>query len=274
MKQEHSGKEGRVKHAGPAVATADAAGLSEDLLLGGKIRLLQPRRGQRASADAVMLAAAVPARSGQSVLELGCGSGVAMLCLGARIAGVRIDGVELLPDLAALAIRNITHNGLAGRLTARQGDIRARRLPGLTANSYDHVFANPPYFDTARHRVPADAGRAAARIDAGAADTAAWIQAMLRFAKPGGRLTLIQRTERLPELLAALAGKAGGITIRPLHSKTGQPAKRLILQAVKGGRAPMVLAAGLVLHDTAGGYRPEIDAVLRSAAALPEPGQT
>lgn len=273
MKQEHSGKEGRVKHAGPASATADDAGLSEDLLLGGKIRLQQPRHGQRASADAVMLAAAVPARSGQTVLELGCGSGVAMLCLGARIAGVRIDGVELLPDLAALAQRNIERNGLAGRLAARAGDICARRISNLTANSYDHVFANPPYFDAARHRVPADAARAAARIGAGATDTLAWIQAMLRFAKHGGRLTLIQRAERLPELLAALAGKAGGITIRPLHSRAGQPAKRLILHAVKGGRAPLVLAPGLVLHEADGRYRPEIDAVLREGAALPASGQ-
>jgi tRNA1(Val) A37 N6-methylase TrmN6 len=247
---------------------------THDALLGGLIRLKQPRKGQRASADAVMLAAAIAAKPGARVLELGCGSGVAMLCLAARLKAVTVAGLELQPDLVALCARNIEANGLGDRLEAHEGDIRARRIAGLAPNSFDQVFANPPYFDTARHRVSPHAGRAAARAEAADADLAHWIAAMLRYAKPGAGLTLIHKAERLGDILAGLApaaGKpaAGAIRVIPLWSKPGQPAKRVIVRAIKGSRAPLVLTPGLLLHRPDGSYLPEIDAVLRDGAALP-----
>jgi len=237
----------------------------------------QPRKGgQRASADAVMLAAAVQAKSGQRVLELGCGSGVVMLCLAARVKGLEIEGIELDPALAELAKRNIEDNGMADALHVHPGDIR-RRGQKPQPNSFDHVCANPPYFEPGRHRIAKDAARALARqgVSASGADAmlADWVAAMLRFAKPGGRLTLIQRAERLPELLAALLPaekpKAGSVEIIPLWSKPGRPAERLILRAVKGGRAPLIFRPGLMLHDAAGAYLPEAEAMLRQGAAFP-----
>lgn len=248
---------------------------THDALLGGLVRLKQPRKGQRASADAVMLAAAVPAPkksgTGARVLELGCGSGVAMLCLAARLKHVTVAGIELQVDLAALCQRNIEANDMAGRLSVHEGDIRARRIAGLVPNSFDQVFANPPYFDTARHRVSPHAGRAAARAEGGeAADIGHWIAAMLRYAKPNAGLTLIHKAERLGDILAALEGKAGAIRVIPLFSKPGQPAKRVIVRAIKGSKAPLVLTAGLTLHRPDGSYLPEIEAVLRDGAALPE----
>lgn len=244
---------------------------THDALLGGLVRLKQPRKGQRASADAVMLAAAVATKSGAQVLELGCGSGVAMLCLAARLKNVTVAGIELQPDLVALCARNIAANGFEDRLAVHEGDIRARRIAGLTPNSFDQVFANPPYFDAARHRVSPHAGRAAARADGGeAADLGHWVAAMLRYAKPNAGLTLIHKAERLGDILAAFAGKAGAIRVIPLWSRPGQPAKRVIVRAVKGSRAPLTLTPGLLLHTDDGGYLPEIDAVLRNGAALPQ----
>ena len=241
-----------------------------DALLGGLVRLKQPRKGQRASADAVMLAAAVGAKSGAQVLELGCGSGVAMLCLAARLKNVTVTGLELQPDLAALCARNIAANGFEDRLSVYEGDMRARRIAGLAPNSFDQVFANPPYFDAARHRVSPHAGRAAARAEAEDADVGHWIAAMLRYARPNAGLTLIHKAERLGDILAAMEkGKAGAIRVIPLWSRPGQPAKRVIVRAVKGSKAPLVLTPGLVLHTADGGYLSEIDAVLRSGAALP-----
>lgn len=246
---------------------------TDDALLGGLIRLKQPRKGQRASADAVMLAAAVPAqKAGARVLELGCGSGVAMLCLAARLKTLAVEGVELQPELAALCARNIAANGLAERLSVHAGDIRARRIAGLAPSSFDHVFANPPYFDTARHRVSPHAGRAAARAEGGeAADLGHWIAALLRYARSGGGVSLIHKAERLGDILAALAPKAGAIRVIPLWSKAGQPAKRVIVQAIKGSKAPLVLTPGLLLHRPDGSYLPAIEAVLREGAALPQP---
>jgi tRNA1(Val) A37 N6-methylase TrmN6 len=242
---------------------------THDALLGGLVRLKQPRKGQRASADAVMLAAAVGAKTGARVLELGCGSGVAMLCLAARLKTVTVAGLELQSDLVALCARNIAANGVEDRLSVFEGDIRARRIAGLAPNSFDQVFANPPYFDAARHRVSPHAGRAAARAEAEDADLGHWIAAMLRYAKPNAGLTLIHKAERLGDILSVLDGKAGAIRVIPLWSKAGQPAKRVIVKAVKGSKAPLTLTPGLVLHRADGSYLPEIDAVLRSGAALP-----
>lgn len=241
-----------------------------DALLGGLVRLKQPRKGQRASADAVMLAAAVVAKSGAQVLELGCGSGVAMLCVAARLKNVSVAGLELQPDLAALCARNIAANGFEDRLRVHQGDLRARRIAGLAPNSFDQVFANPPYFDVARHRVSPHAGRATARAEAEDADIGHWVAAMLRYAKPNAGLTLIHKAERLGDIMAALDSKAGAIRVIPLWSRAGEPAKRVIVRAVKGSKAPLVLTPGLVLHQADGSYLPGIDAVLRAGAALPQ----
>ncbi|MCW0235662.1 MAG: methyltransferase domain-containing protein [Ferrovibrio sp.] len=242
---------------------------THDALLGGLIRLKQPRKGQRASADAVMLAAAIGCRAGARVLELGCGSGVAMLCLAARLKAITVAGIELQPDLAALCARNIEANGLGERLSVYEGDIRARRIAGLAPNSFDQVFANPPYFDMARHRVSPHAGRAAARAEAEDADLGHWIAAMLRYARPNAGLTLIHKAERLGDILAALDRKAGAIRVIPLWSKAGQPAKRVIVRAIKGSKTPLTLTPGLLLHRPDGSYLPEIEAVLRDGAALP-----
>lgn len=246
---------------------------TRDDLLGGLIRLTQPRQGQRASADAVMLAAAVPGK-GQAkgqvrVLELGCGSGVGMLCLAARLKNVVVSGVELQPDLVALCERNIEANGMSERLTVVEGDITQRRIAGVAPGSFDQVFANPPYFDSARHRVSPHAGRATARSEAGEADLAQWVAALLRYARSGGGVTLIHKADRLADLLAALHPKAGAIRVIPLYSKAGQPAKRVILRAIKGSRAPLVLDPGVVLHQPDGSYFPALEAVLRSGAAFP-----
>jgi tRNA1(Val) A37 N6-methylase TrmN6 len=241
---------------------------TRDALLGGRIQIEQPRRGQRATADAVMLAAAVPAKRGQRVLELGAGSGVGMLCLAARVAGIAIDGIEIQPALVALCARNIAANGLDQRLHVAEGDIR-RRVAGIQPNSYDQVFANPPYFDSARHRASPHAGRATARSESGEADLPQWIAAMLRHAKPGGRLTLIHKAERLADILQALGSKAGGIRVVPLQSRAGEAAKRIVVSAIKGSRAPLVLAPGLVLHGAGGTYVPAVDAMLREGAAFP-----
>ncbi|HLT77795.1 MAG TPA: methyltransferase [Ferrovibrio sp.] len=242
--------------------------LTEDALLSGRVHVVQPRRGQRASADAVMLAAAVPAEPGMRVLDLGCGTGVGMLCLAARVGEVAVDGIEIQEELVALCNRNIAANGMAARLKVAAGDIRAR-VAGIVPNSYDQVFANPPYFDARRHRASPHAGRATARSEAGEADLGHWVAALARFCRPGGGITLIHRSERLPELLAALAAKAGAIRVTPLWSREGEAAKRVIIRAVKGSRAPLTLEPGVVLHRADGGYYPAVDAVLRDGAPFP-----
>ncbi|MCB2126079.1 MAG: methyltransferase [Rhodobacteraceae bacterium] len=244
--------------------------ITTDAFLGGRLAIAQPRAGYRAAADPVLLAAAVPARAGQEVLELGCGAGVASLCLGHRVPGLQLFGLELQPAYAALARRNAAANGQA--FEVHEGDLAA--MPAaLKARDFDHVIANPPFFGAGTGTPARDSGRETAQREA--TPLAAWIGAGLRRLRPGGWLTLIQTAERLPEMLGALGPRAGSITVLPVVPRTGRPAGRIIMLARKGGRAPFRLLSPFVLHEGAehlrdgDDYSPAARAVLREGGALP-----
>ncbi|QFQ86545.1 methyltransferase domain-containing protein [Paracoccus kondratievae] len=241
--------------------------LREDGFLGGRLRIRQPTRGYRAGADAVMLAAACPARAGESVLELGCGAGAAILCLGARVPGLRLAGLELQPAYAELAAQNATANGFA--LEVHQGDL-AQMPTALRSQSFDHVIANPPYFTDGT--LAPDAGRSRARHEE--TPLGLWIAAGLRRLQPGGWITLIQRADRLAVILSALGAAAGAITVLPVAAREGREAGRVIVLARKGARAPLRLLPPFVMHAKPLHSADEEDlteaaqAVLRGGAAL------
>lgn len=243
--------------------------MTEDKFLGGRILILQPRVGYRAGVDPVLLAAAVPASSGQSVLELGCGVGVASLCLAARVSGLGLVGLEVQPAYADLARRNAQRNDLP--LDVLDGDL-ARMPQALRARTFDHVIANPPYYLSARRTKAADPGRETALTEE--TPLRLWVDAAIRRLAPKGYLTMIQDAARLPELLAALDHRIGDVSITPITARIGQPATRVILRARKGARGPFHLAAPIVMHvGTAHdgdreSYTPEMRSVLRDGAAL------
>ncbi|WP_347312189.1 tRNA1(Val) (adenine(37)-N6)-methyltransferase [Defluviimonas sp. SAOS-178_SWC] len=247
----------------------DEADLSEDAFLDGRLRIAQPRNGYRAAMDPVLLAAAVPARPGESVLELGCGAGVASLCLGHRVPGLRLAGLELQLAYAALARRNAAANGQ--EFDVHDGDL-ARLPAALRDRSFDHVIANPPYFAAGGGTPAADGGREIAQREATPLDL--WLGVALRRLRPGGWLTVIQAADRLPELLAGLRSGAGSIVALPVASRAGREANRVILRARKGGRGAFRLIAPFILHDGAAHLRdgddhsPAARAILRDAAAF------
>ena len=215
-----------------------------DGFLDGRLRVAQPVHGYRAGADAVMLAAACPARPGQAVLELGCGAGVASLCLGWRVPDLAITGLERQQAYADLARDNAAANGIA--LNVLTGDL-ADPPQVLRDASFDQVMMNPPYF---LGGTPApDAGRALARREE--TPLALWIDAGLRRLRPGGWLSVIQRADRLDGIMAALAGRAGSVAILPVAARTGSPAGRVLVAARKGARGPLRLLAPLITHAAA-----------------------
>ncbi|MBA4490536.1 methyltransferase [Paracoccus sp. S1E-3] len=242
-----------------------------DDFLDGRLRIEQPAQGYRAGADAVMLAAACPARPGQSVLEPGCGVGTAALCLAARVPGLQLAGIERDPGYAALARANAVRN--AAPLQVIEADL-AQPPPELRARSFDQVIMNPPFFPDGT--LSPDAGRAGARHE----DTplAAWLDAGLKRLQPGGWLTVIHLAQRLDGLLAGLSGRAGAITILPIAARTDRDAGRVILRARKGARAPLRLLPPLVMHDgpahtgDAENLSEKAQAILRHAVAIPLPG--
>jgi tRNA1Val (adenine37-N6)-methyltransferase len=216
--------------------------LTRDAFLDGRVSLLQPRRGYRAAVDPVFLAAFVPARSGERVLELGCGAGAAALCLAARVPGLELHGLEVQPDYAALARANAAAAGAA--MAVHEGDLAA--MPAaLRGLSFDQVLANPPFH--AGGAPSPDPGRA--RAHAEATPLALWIDAGLRRLRTGGVLTLIHPPGRLGAILAALEGRAGAAEVLPLAPREGRPAVRVLLRARKGARGPLVLHHPFTLHE-------------------------
>ena len=249
----------------PAPQAASPA-VTEDALLGGRVRLRQPATGYRAAIDPVFLAAAVPAGPQDHVLDLGCGVGAAALCLAARVPGCRITGFELQRELVRLFGDNIALNGLAARLSAMHGDI-LKPPPRLAPGAFDHVMANPPFLESGTATPPADAATTAARQE-GAADLAAWVRVALAMVRGKGSISIIHRADRLDALLALLAGRAGEIVVFPLWPGEAKPAKRVIVRARKTVATPTRLLPGMVLHRPDGRFTAEADAVLREGAAL------
>jgi len=244
---------------------------STDEFLGGRISVVQPRRGHRAGSDAVFLAASVPARAGQSVLDIGAGAGVAGLCLLERIGGLKVTAVEIDTRLVGLAAENAAKNGFAQNFQAIEADVtspgKALREAGLSREGYHQLIANPPFYLESKVRAAPDSNRAAAHIMR-AGGLAAWVRFFAAMAAPNGLLTLIHRPDCLGELLGLLDGRFGDIAIFPLFPKEGEAAKRMIVQAKKGSRAGISLLPGLVLHEAGGRYTPVAEAVLRGGAAL------
>ncbi|QJE72482.1 methyltransferase [Aerophototrophica crusticola] len=242
------------------------AEVGETALLGGRVRLLQPEKGYRAAIDPVFLAASVPAREGERVLELGCGTGAALLCLAARVQGCALTGLELQPFAAGLVRESADLTGVADRVTVVEGDL-SDPPPDLKPNSFHHVMMNPPFHEAGRHTPSPHAHKAQSHGE-GTADLAAWVQGALRFLKSRGTLTAIYPADRLEHLLALLAGRFGDIRVFPLWPRQGLPAKRVIVQARRDARGPTLLLPGLVLHGEGSGYAPQAEAVLRDAAPL------
>jgi tRNA1(Val) A37 N6-methylase TrmN6 len=240
--------------------------VSEDGLLDGRLKLRQPVKGYRAGLDAALLAAACGAQTGERVLEAGCGPGGALLSAAWRAPAARFCGVERDPDALSLARENIALNGQQDRVAAVAGDVRAP-FKALGLPVFDRVMANPPFFDDpATLKAPDPAKTGAWMADGG---LAAWTGFLGKAVREGGHILIIHRADRLADLLRLLAPKAGSFRIRPIQPFAEAPAKRVLIDAVKTGKAPLVLLPPLVLHDREGGkHTDKVEAMLRGQASL------
>lgn len=234
-----------------------------DAILGGRLKLRQPPKGaHRAGTDAILLAHWLAPAPGMAVCDLGSGPGVVGLACAVLRPGLRITLVERDPTLVALARENAILNGIEARVI--EADILApaseRKAAGLVPDSFDCVLTNPPFFEEGRYRPSPDPLRAAAHgFGAGGLD--GWLRTAASILRPGGRLGLIHRADALPRCLLGLDRRFGEVVVRPVHSRMGDPAIRVLIRAVKGSRAPFVLAPPLVLHDAEGRFTPEVMAL-------------
>ncbi len=235
---------------------------TEGTLLGGRVRYAQPANGFRSGIEPVLLAAAVPAQCGERVLEGGSGAGAALLCIGSRVSGACGIGIERDPGLAKLARANAAANGFSS-LFFIAADVLAMPLRG----AIDHACANPPYHADNGTTSPNAARASAKRGRAGLIGD--WTAALGAALRDGGTLTLILPPARLAEALAGCARVGcGGVRLLPLWRRTGQPARLMLLRAVRGGKTPLVLLAGMALHHPDGRLTAAFETCLRDGAPL------
>ena len=243
---------------------------TEDAFLGGKLLLRQLKSGHRAGHDAMLLAAATSARSSDRVVDLGAGVGAAGLALAKRVAGIELVLVEIDAALAELARGNAVANRVAAEVVVL--DVMSApaefAAAGLPPDSIDVVLMNPPFNDSARHRVSPDKARAIAHV-ATDATLEGWIHAARRILKSGGVLTMIWRADGLAELLAALDRGFGSLAILPVHGDVASPAIRVLVRAIKGGKAPLQMHAALVLNSEAAMPNRQVQDVLAGKGVLP-----
>jgi tRNA1(Val) A37 N6-methylase TrmN6 len=248
----------------------DAGDFTEDAFLGGQLRLRQPKSGHRAGHDAVLLAAATAVRSGDRVVDFGAGVGAAGLAVARRVPGLDLVLVEIDESLAGFARGNAAANAISADVVALDvtSATAAFAAAGLPPDSVDVVLMNPPFNDPVRHRASPDKAREVAHV-ATAATLESWIHAGRRILKSGGVLTLIWRADGLPEVLAALGRGFGSLAILPVHADAKTPAMRVLIRAIKGGRAPTQIYPALVLNDESALPNKQVQEILAGKGVLP-----
>jgi tRNA1(Val) A37 N6-methylase TrmN6 len=247
-----------------------AGEFTEDGFLGGRLRLRQLKSGHRAGHDAVLLAAATPARSGDRVADFGAGVGAAGLSVASRVAGIKLLLVEIAPQLAELARDNASANGIVAETIVLDvaAGAEAFAAAGLAPDSIDVVLMNPPFNDLLRHRASPQETRELAHV-ATATTLEGWIGAARRTLKSGGALSLIWRADGLAEVLAALGRGFGSLAILPVHGEAASPAIRVLVRATKGGKAPLQIYPALMLNDERAAPNKKMQDILAGNAALP-----
>lgn len=247
--------------------------VTDDAFLGGALHLLQPRSGYRAGVDAVLIAAVVRAAPGRelSVLDVGAGVGTAGLCVSRRLPEAEVVLFEREPALAELARQNILRNGLEEQARVAEGDLGISQGAlsglGMLPDSFDHVIANPPFHGEGRGTPAAHPLKSAAHaMPEGDLDD--WVRFMARMTAPGAAAAMIHKAEALGRVLTAFANRFGDLRVLPVQPRRGEAAIRVLVEGIKGSRAPLVLLDALVLHDDDNRFTPQVEALLRAGAGL------
>ncbi|MFL2800448.1 MAG: tRNA1(Val) (adenine(37)-N6)-methyltransferase [Paracoccaceae bacterium] len=247
---------------------SDVKGLTKNKFLGNKLEILQLSEGYRGNMDSVLVAASVTAESGQKVLELGCGNGVALCCLLYRIGGLEVYGIEIDKRASDLCRQNLSANRFKARIF--NSDI-ATGIRELKSVLFDHVFMNPPYFK--RNSVKKSPILSSRQAKVEKISLSEWLSVAKKRCKAKGKITIIQRVDRLPDIIKYLNGDFGQITIQPISSFKDTSPKTVIVQATKSSNAALKLLSPKIVHkrDRISGkvvYQEEFRKILRHGNPL------
>ncbi len=231
-----------------------------DKFLGGKVLLKQEKEGLRATSDAVMCAAAVPVKKGDTLLDVGAGNGVIGLCVSARIP-CTMTALEKQSKLVKLIQENSRLN--KKEIQIIQTDIL--KEDKIKGRLFHHVVSNPPFYDTTGKGRKNPQQKEAYQADF---SLRVWLEFCLKHLRAKGTFTLIHRPESLGEILNILSQKLGRIEIIPIQSKESTPANRIIVRGKLGDKSPLKLLPPLVMHKENGERTELAEMILRKGQGI------
>jgi tRNA1Val (adenine37-N6)-methyltransferase len=232
-------------------------------LFGGRLQILQKKKGYRYTIDSVLLAHFVEPKRGERILELGAGSGVISLLLAFRNPGVRVTGLELQAELADMAGRSVSLNGLEGRMKMIRGDAR-KAAELLEAQSQDVVVFNPPYRKMGSGKVNPGREKALARHEI-AGSIADFLKAASHALEPGGRVCLIYPCSRMVEAIHRMrAEKMEPKRLRMVYSRPGSRGDFILVEGMKGGGEELAVLPPLFIYQEGEGYSEELEELFRN----------
>lgn len=246
-------------------------GETVDAICGGRLRIIQKKRGYRFSLDALLLAHFVALRKGDEVIDLGTGGGVIALILAYRFGCGRVLGIDIQQGLVEMAGRSVALNRLEGQVEIRRGDIR---FPDgfCRPQSFSTAVFNPPYRRLRSGRLNPDSEKAVARHET-AGSAGDFFAAASYALRPDGQAYAIYPASRMVELLLRMReSRIEPKQLRMVHSRRGGPGVFVLLEGVKGGREELKALPPLFIYGEAGGYTPEMKEIFTDLSAFPAHG--
>ncbi len=242
-----------------------------DGILGGRLRMIQKKRGYRFSVDALLLAHFAVLREGEELVDLGTGSGIVALVLAKRFICRRVLGIDIQDGLVDMARRNVALNGLDGCVEIRKGDVRQPES-WCGPQSFSVAVFNPPYRRLRSGRMNPDTEKAVARHEI-AATAGDFIAAAVYALRPEGRAYAIYPAARAVQLLCRMRDfRIEPKRIRMVHSDPDSPGAFVLVEGVKGGREDLKVLPPLYIHCKEGGYSPDMEGIFRALSDFPAHG--
>ena len=227
----------------------------EDLQLNG-LKILQKKEAFRFGVDAVLLSHFVRVKKKQRVLDMGTGTGILPILLAAKTEAAWITGLEIQPEIAAMAKRSIDGNGLENRVEIISGDIK-RVTSLLGAATYDVVVTNPPYTRAGGGLKNPEESKAIARHE-----LFCTLEDVLRsgaqMLKPQGEFYMVHRPDRLTDILEGMRKmKMEPKLLQMVCPREGEAPSLILVKGIRNGKPGLKILPQLLIYDKEGRYTKE-----------------